>query len=126
MVHVYVERADDRLIHNTQLTVVPVNNRATLDWCLFERFDAESTENITSSSAAERCGKPCDPVRAAIDDRITANPSTYDFCEANGNITENSKSCLSCLYANEDLTILGNSTSPRMRLHHGKKANNAL
>jgi hypothetical protein len=109
MVLVYVQLTEQCSIHDRQLTLFAVNNRGTVDWCLFGRFAEESNKNLSESTVAQRCGNACSPIRNATDYTIKSNPSSYDFCESGGNFTTDSASCLSCLYGQEDLTILGNS-----------------
>ncbi|KAF9696574.1 hypothetical protein EKO04_005394 [Ascochyta lentis] len=86
------------------------NNKGVVDWCLFGRFADEQNKNITSSSINQRCSDSCSKIRSSIDYNIKSDPGSFDFCEhnTNGNFTSDAESCATCLYANKDLTILGN------------------
>ncbi|KAH6643757.1 hypothetical protein C7974DRAFT_4760 [Boeremia exigua] len=86
------------------------NNKGVVDWCLFGRFDNEENKNISASSIHERCSDSCSKIRSSIDYNIKSDPGGFDFCEHNtsANFTSDAESCVTCLYGNEDLTILGN------------------
>lgn len=92
------------------LTLNAVNNKGVVDWCLFGRFAEEENKNITTSSIYQRCSDSCSKIRSSIDYNIKSDPGGFDFCEhnTNANFTSDAEKCATCLYANEDLTILGN------------------
>ncbi|KAJ4315494.1 hypothetical protein N0V94_005931 [Neodidymelliopsis sp. IMI 364377] len=87
-----------------------INNKGAVDWCLFGRFAEEENKNITASSIYTRCSDSCSKIRSSIDYNIKSDPGGFDFCahNTNTNFTSDAASCATCLYANPDLTILGN------------------
>jgi hypothetical protein len=92
------------------LIYTAVNNRGVVDWCLFGRFEYEENKNISSSSIYQRCSDSCSKIRSSIDYNIKSDPASFDFCEHNtsADFVSDAESCATCLYENEDLTILGN------------------
>ncbi|KAJ8118840.1 hypothetical protein OPT61_g241 [Boeremia exigua] len=86
------------------------NNKGVVDWCIFGRFENEENKNISSSSISQRCSDSCSKIRSSIDYNIKSDPGGFDFCEhnTNANFTSDAESCATCLYENDDLTILGN------------------
>ncbi|KAF1361760.1 hypothetical protein EJ07DRAFT_110106 [Lizonia empirigonia] len=86
------------------------NNKGVVDWCLFGRFAEEENKNITTSSIYQRCSDSCSKIRSSTDYNIKSDPGGFDFCEhnTNANFTSDAEKCATCLYANEDLTILVN------------------
>ncbi|KAJ4375946.1 hypothetical protein N0V83_001225 [Neocucurbitaria cava] len=84
------------------------NNRGTVDWCLFGRFDNEKDKNITGSSIYKQCKNDCDAIYTSADYTIKKDPASYSFCDYDGNFTADADTCLSCLRKQDGLSILGN------------------
>ncbi|KAF2631835.1 hypothetical protein BU25DRAFT_445889 [Macroventuria anomochaeta] len=106
--HTFVDNGTEYTEQDT--TWFLFNNKGVVDWCLFGRFENEENKNISSSSIYQRCSDSCSKIRSSIDYNIKKDPGGFDFCEhnTNANFTSDAESCATCLYANEDLTILGN------------------
>jgi hypothetical protein len=97
-------------MEDTLLTDHIVNNRATVDWCLFGRFAEENNTHVTTTYPYQQCNSKCRPIFTSVDYDIKRNTGGYDYCNHNGtNFTSDSEQCISCLYAASELTILGNS-----------------
>lgn len=91
------------------LTLFAVNNRGTVDWCLFGRFAEETNPKVSTTYPYNQCHSKCQAIYDASDYRIKSDPQKYDYCDTSGDFITNAKDCVNCLYSSQNLTILGNS-----------------
>lgn len=96
-------------MHDGLLTFLIVNNRAAVDWCLFGRMEMEENKDVSSSRPYKECFSACNKIYASSNNKVVTDPSKYDYCDSDGNYTDDAQSCMKCLYDSDGLTILGNS-----------------